>query len=597
MRKTTKEEGVIRTSISNRKAELVGLECEQCGAALQVIDRTHARCTFCGKVYLIDEARGMEVEVNVDYGDAKSTINTTRDLLILFFVIAFIAAACVVVFNIMAVGSKFSSSDEDRGFEHSGYLLPIFCEDIFGKDYTKITKEEFADIKYIRYDYQREGRTNDWHHYIYYSFTDWEDCADEEEFLDTVHTWTYEDSKAMWPSDYSMFTGLTRIYTINTVPIQDMKLSPECRITCVETDNQLGLVADQLNPKYVKRLYIREQADHMEGLGEFEQLEELTLCGSLYDTIDLTGIGGLKNLRFLKLQDAEGYKGLEELEKLSNLKELYIDHLALDECTFLKEMPQLEGLSVYAGDEPKLTVLSSLPNLKRLIFLDGGEVPASKLVPLSRLEEVKLRVSSQEDLQTLLQLGNLKKLELSLKTGMASYINGERMDLSVLAGLGKLERVIVQGDMYCQVKGVTDLLNKPGLKECGLLFSFGESVELDIKPEELAVCDSMEGLYFEACSFPQKLGETRLPEILYRFPNLKKLGITNTDLSDISFLEGISELRECDLRNNEITDYAPLLECKKLKKVYTGGNPETDPALSGSVEVDAEFNPSPKCFF
>lgn len=597
MRKTTKEEGVIRTSISNQKAELIGLECEQCGAPLQMIDRTHAKCSFCGRTYLIDEARGVEVEVNVDYGDSQSTLHTTKALLILFFVIAFVIAACVAIFNIMAVGSKFSSSDANRAFEHGGYLLPIFCEDVFGKDYRKITKEEFAGIKYIQYDYKREGQTNDWHHYIYYSFTDYEDCADEKEFLGTIHTWTYEDSKAMWPNDYSMFTGLTRICTVNTIGIQNMNLSPECKITYVETDNQLGLVAESLNPEYVKRLYIRDQADNMEGIEKFEQLEELTLCVSLYETIDLTGIGGLENLRFLKLEKAKGYEGLGELKKLSNLKELYIDNIILDDCVFLKEMPQLEVLSVDTGDDPQLMILSKLPNLKRLIFLDGCEIPVSKLVTLSGLEALKLKIGSQEDLQALLRLENLKELEITLKTGLLSYNNGERMDLSVLAGLGKLERLIVQGDMFCQVKGVTEILNKPGLKEFGLLFAFGKSVELDIKPEELSVCESVEGLYFEECRFPKKLGETLLPEILSRFPNLKKLGITNAGLSDISFLEEVTDLRECDLRNNEITDYAPLLECKKLKKVYTGGNPQTEPGLSTSVEVDAELNPYPKCFF
>lgn len=597
MRKATKEEGIIRTSINNQRAELINLQCEECGAPLQITDRTHAKCSFCGRTYLIDEARGMEVEVNVDYGDSGSALRIIKILLIVFFVIAVMIAAAVATFNIMAVDSQFFSSDANRAFEHDGYLLPIFCEDIFGKDYWKITEEEFATVKYIRYDYKREGQTNNWHHYIYYSFTDYEDCADEQEFLDTVHTWTYEDSKAMWPDDYSMFTGLTRIYTVDTIGIQNMKLSKKCRITYVETENQLGLVAKAVNPQYVKILCIHGQSENMAGLEKFEQLEELTLCGNRYGVVDLTGIGGLKNLRSLKLEDAEGYEGLGELKELPNLTELFIDHINLDDCTFLKEMPQLEELSVYTGDEPRLTILADLPNLRRLTFLDGCVISVSKLAPLSKLEAVKIRIDSQEDLQALAQFSNLQELELTLKTGLSAYRDGERMNLSVLTDLGQLKRLIVQGDMFCEVKGVTEILNKPGLKEFGLIFSIGETVALDIVPDELSICESVEGLYFENCRFPEKMGETLLPEILEKFPNLKNLGLPNAGISDISFLVGNSELRECDLRNNEITDYEPLLGCKKLKKVYTGGNPQTDPKLPVMIEVDAEPDPYPKCFF
>ena len=65
-KKVDGEEYVIRTSNQNEKAELLKLECENCGASLDLVDKTHAVCPYCGQRYRIDEAKGTIVHVQVD---------------------------------------------------------------------------------------------------------------------------------------------------------------------------------------------------------------------------------------------------------------------------------------------------------------------------------------------------------------------------------------------------------------------------------------------------------------------------------------------------------------------------------------------------
>ena len=57
---------VIRTSNIKERAELLELQCRNCGGFLELTDRTHAVCPYCGQRYLIDEAKGTVINVQVD---------------------------------------------------------------------------------------------------------------------------------------------------------------------------------------------------------------------------------------------------------------------------------------------------------------------------------------------------------------------------------------------------------------------------------------------------------------------------------------------------------------------------------------------------
>ena len=148
MKKKEEDSYTIHTSVGNETAELVKMECKNCGASLELTDPTHAVCPFCGQKYLIDEAKGTVIEIHVDGSsrEIRSALEDTKRLLLSVGVIALLVTAIIFGFNIAARKSVFSSSDTNIPADGNGQLLVIFCEDVFGKPYKEITAEEFAKI-------------------------------------------------------------------------------------------------------------------------------------------------------------------------------------------------------------------------------------------------------------------------------------------------------------------------------------------------------------------------------------------------------------------------------------------------------------------
>ena len=150
----------IRTSVYNERPELMGMECKNCGGVLELKDRTHAVCPYCGQKYLIDEAKGTSVNIHVDYSgsnEMRRAVNRARNALLIFLAVAAVLVVIILGFNIAAKKSVFSTSDSDIPVGGDGQLLAIFLEDIFGKEYKDITAEELGSIRYIKCFYEREG--------------------------------------------------------------------------------------------------------------------------------------------------------------------------------------------------------------------------------------------------------------------------------------------------------------------------------------------------------------------------------------------------------------------------------------------------------
>jgi Leucine-rich repeat (LRR) protein len=61
-----------------------------------------------------------------------------------------------------------------------------------------------------------------------------------------------------------------------------------------------------------------------------------------------------------------------------------------------------------------------------------------------------------------------------------------------------------------------------------------------------------------------------------KFKNLRKLNLLGTNLSNISFLKGLTHLTELSLTHNQITDISPLRDLINLKELYLSGNQITD---------------------
>lgn len=579
---------VIRTSNQNEKAELLRLECTNCGASLELTDKTHAFCPYCGQKYLIDEARGTVINIQVDYSgndEMYEAVSSTKKVLIVFLIVASLIALIIFGFNIAARKSVFSRSDEDIPVDANGQLLVIFCKDIFGKEYEDITEEELASIRYIRCAYEREGSES--FNMISYSFTDYQDCGSEEEFQDTVKTWTYRTKRVSWPSDYTMFTGLTRIDTTDAVWLSLLKFSPDSKINYVDTDDRLDTISNVLNPENIRVLHIGIMGTNLEGIGQYKNLEELDVDTNLTNaSVDISGIEQCRKLKRLRLRCGKTYEGLSGLKELPELRSLYIDNVMLEDCTFLKELPGLEELSVYTGEDASLSILDSLPNLKRVYFLDQEYILPGEIGRLEGVEELSIAIKEKEALEEIAALSTLSSLRLH----MSIHEYQVPLDVSALGRLEGLEKLWIDNFWGGEITGVEPILRLPKLTVFWLGRKGTSEVELLLDEEALEDNPAIGELGFWGC-FPKSAGEETEEldfSFLGHFPGVKRLYLDDCDLTDISFAADLTDLRVCSLQGNQIGDLTPLLECRKLEKISVDKESASGVRFPEDVMVNVE---------
>ncbi len=572
MKKVEDDAYTIHTGGPKDRAQLVDLECKNCGGTLELVDRTHAVCPYCGQRYLIDEAKGTIIDIHVDYGDnaeVKSTLNETKRVLFAFLGVVVLVTLVIFGFNIAARKSVFSSSDTDIPVDEHGELLAIFCKDVFGKEIKEITEEEFASIRYIKCGYVREDGED--FNAIWYSYTDYQDCADEEEFQETVQRWYYRTKQVSWPSDYTKFTGLTRIDTTDAVWLSLLHFSPDCKISYVETDNNIDTVNDILNPEYIKVLHIGIMGHSLEGIGAYKALEELVIdTNQPNQEMDISGIESCQSLKSLHLRCADTYKGLAHLGELPALTSLYINNVPLSDCTFLKDLPQLEELSIYTGADPDLSLLAALTGLKRLYLLDTEYISREGIHVLAGLEglgELKIAINDTGCIEALAGLTGLKALDLHMALHEYADYKQVPVDVSALAALENLERIQMDNFYMGEIVGLEGILNLPSLKS----FWLGRGVASETEPlfdvEALAENPSVEELHLQHCHPKDaETGEAIDFAFLTRYPNVKALYLDDCELTDVAFLEELKNLRIVSLQENGI-DSADLKVLSSLKKL------------------------------
>ena len=594
------------------RTQYLKLQCPDCGAPLEVQGKSHAVCHHCGQKFIIDEAGGLVVNMDVDYGDGKDTKNSiTATLIVMGFIlgIAFIVLIAVFSANYEAIHSRLFSSDYDllgRGKDP----VKIFCEDIFDKDYKEITEEEFASIRYIKYDNDRLPGTGENVHIIEYSFKDYQDCESEEDFQATIKRWTCQQAFTRdHEMNFNMLTGLTRVAIGgHSHLIKEDAFSKEADIRYVTTSSETDgeqFISKRVDPNKVEVLEFKAW-DNLEGIEVFPNLRELNIeiWFGYHGEFDFSQIGNCKNLEKLVVKDrADIYIGMEQIGELKQLKSLSMENIPLNQCDFISELWNLEELTIRVDEEnPCTDRMKYLPNLKYLYLTGLYEyVPAKDIHWFEGVEVLKLSVDDLEAVEKLAELESLKVLDVYIdvpNNGSDPWDNEGMLDVSSLADLSALEYLYIQPepgwnvyDVY--VYGLEEVLNRTQIKAVYIneqLRPFepalDEKVTCRIDTELLEDNKQLKYLQFRDCIFEDINTETVVkPDFMNHYTNLEYLVMDGCGLTDISFVEKMSGLKYCSFAGNEIQDFAPLNQCKFLEVAALYGNPNTEPALSGEVVV------------
>lgn len=570
--------------------------CTYCGADLKKIDNRHAKCTFCGQTILLDD---LSVDNNhkqsqTDNKPKSNKSNSPNKPKSGFKYVLWMAAAiiivCIIYFGRSFISESFEISLPDFSKSNSDKMLTMFCEDIFEKSYKEITAEEFESIKYIRYDYRRYGSEN--YHTIDYSFTDYEDCETEEEFLETIVTWKTDEQAISWPSDYTMFTGLTRIDTCDTVWLSQLKFSPESRITYVASDDEIDTIIAILNEEYIKVLHTGSTVSKFDGIGQFTDLEVLIMdSASVSDEIDISELADCSKLKQLEMTAGITRSGYDTLGSFTNMQVLNIHNLELKECAFLSTMPHLEELYISGTKDADFGVLADLPELKKLIFDDNEQKDIYNITSLTGLEELRIGVCDNDELMAVSAFGNLKNLDIYLTMG--NFYDAVEFNLSVLSELSNLDSLKIRFDWETKTSGVESLFAMQNLKELSLTGDI-MGTDININGELMQPNDTLEVLdirkielnkYVMAENNDSLEDSDKWNNFMSYFTNLSVLVLIDCEIENIDFVSGMKNLVVCVLERNSITNFRPLSDCRKLKVVYAFGNPTKNINVPDRVTV------------
>jgi hypothetical protein len=233
-------------------------------------------------------------------------------------------------------------------------------------------------------------------------------------------------------------------------------------------------------------------------------------------TLNLAG-KALMRPKIGQLEKIAQLKGIT-VEKLRNLKELDLDHMFFDTSP-LKQLRNLEKLTLFSGGISDFNFLKELSNLKELNFVHTNVYNPKPLKRLKNLEILDFSHSEVSDITPLKELYNLKELYLcgaAHQIGTFYLPDGTPVkkvisDISPLQGLGNLRKLSLRST------GVSNIVP------------------------------------------------------LKRLTNLIELDLGNTPISDISSLNALKSLKELDLGGTNVSDISPLRELQNLEMLFLWG--------------------------
>ncbi len=390
-------------------------------------------------------------------------------------------------------------------------------------------------------------------------------------------------------------------------------------------DNPQEVAAIVKDPSRIKELRFNSTVDSLDGLEMFSGLQSLYIERSKLS--DVKQILNLTKLKKLELEDFDNLLDFSMFGKISGLEELSLGSEKLKVLDFLKSMDSLKSLSIVEGGlislagieqaqglekleitncmelkdmdgvsaltgltelslelpynctEPDISGLTQLKKLKLSRFGDGGFL--ENLIHLEELELDSCSISGNMDLSGMTELR-----ELRIHT-----FAGTGQELGFIQGIPSLEKLDMAG--MSTYDDISQVFNMKNLKELNI-----NGMECEIDFDKIEDNQTLESLEMDGIVLYNNVqisgggGITYVDwdsvildehtDFLGHFKALKNLSIADNELTDLSFVTGMTMLETVDLSENYVTELRPLAELKALKTVMCTGNPISNDRVLGS---------------
>lgn len=514
-------------------------------------------------------------------------------------------------------------------------------EEIFNKPFPEITEEDYASILYLEVDVDLSGEPTK----ISYSTSDYSEYepdpmnkeyfAYSEEFLSTIQT-IYIDSQGEEASN--IFEDVQKFNHVKALKLDNytmINLESFKNLTMLDYENLMvsELLETKLALEQIEVLSVNSFSD-LKGIEHFTGLKKLYLEGADANKFHL--LTKCENLEALYCIEIRGTNNFSVLDELTNLKTFYVEDPmgSISDLNFIASFKQLENLAIVKTDITNLNFLKGMQSLKSLRLSENGELKDfgvfSELSGLTYLDfDLGALYGNQPEYAEIGKLRNLKYLSLDTVYNLDFlYELPQLEELSVricfysdiLKPVQKMSNLRSLTLQNCSLKDEEDfscLKELSQLKQLTIdrmefteaadgLFMLESLEELHISstkfyqpPSSIAVNENLKildlsyiqffttpdsGAYFYVGYEDEAVAYDIFEKFSLSCAGVEELYLDGCMISDIHFVKNMQELTHISLKNCNVSDMTPLLECLKLQYADVTGNPIYENVLPG-VEV------------
>ncbi len=378
----------------------------------------------------------------------------------------------------------------------------------------------------------------------------------------------------------SLFSALFLIFsavTLHSVEIPDFVLErrirealdkPEGEITQADMDSLITLNA-QGRPNHRGTTNSpedpRTRIIDLDGLELARNLTSLILSHN--SITDLSPLKGLANLTDLDLT-ANPFSDFNQLSELISLKTLTLPSENLGDVSFFSELKTLTSLTIFNGGISDLSPFSQLSGLTSLTLVSNPVSDLSPLRGLTSLTHLSISAAEIRDLSALSELTSLTLLSL---------FNNEISDLTPLSGLSSLSKLYLIANNITDLNPIADLvslteldLTSNSISDLSPISNMKELRLLRVGSTEITDLSPLSGLTaLEELTLWFSPGIDLSP--LSGLSELTTLSLGG-QISDLSFLNGLTKLIKLELSRNLISDLNPLRNLTSLTELILDRN-------------------------
>ncbi len=464
-----------KTSKYNVRRELVKLECQDCGADLEMLDEIYARCKFCGQKYIVNELLERIPEASAETKPQSAKLQAVKPqterpqqknaIGAIVFVMMIVVMCCCVF---LSFGKESDEPSEIKDLPWDGELVENTQEDLedytsvqkeeelrdytptkkepterwdgfrsetmkqvvylmFGKPADEVTKEELDSVKYFKMEGFWETCTFSYSTEDYREYEpDYQEKLPDyngsilfgynKDFEETIQEVTLPYPEERFELIYGDIRNFTNLTSISLRDYTDMDFSDMPRLTMVDCGRDFQDLLETNLP--VEQIEVLKVSDcNLAGLERFASLKKLFIEG--IDADNMGQIVKCTTLDTLFCNYCFETASYAPLKQLTGLKSLYIDggYKAIKDLSVISSFTELENLSITCTDILNIGFVKDLKKLKTLRLSENRELDDFEgLETLQELEFLELNINSlsgsQPEYAEISNLKNLKSLAL-----------------------------------------------------------------------------------------------------------------------------------------------------------------------------------------